>query len=97
MKKDLGETRAGIVNRLKDRIILFAKRCFCNHEWQTERVNRFAVMRPDGSKEGEVTLGFEECSQCGKERPVIRDRVHFPKPERDPEYVYNRKGGTERS
>lgn len=39
-------------------------------------MKRFAVMRADGSKEGEVTITLLQCTKCGKEHAMTSDRTH---------------------
>lgn len=61
----------GYVHRL-------VRRIWCKHEWATHSNNRYAVMRSDGSKEGEVTLTVLDCKKCGASTLIPSDRTHSP-------------------
>lgn len=57
-------------------LLSFVKQILCRHRWIDEGCNRYAVIRGNGSKEGEVTLTMLHCPKCGKTQLLPTNRTH---------------------
>lgn len=52
------------------------RQMWCKHVWVEQSIDRYALMRSDGSKEGEVTLSLLDCKKCGASKLMPSNRAH---------------------